>query len=234
MTEETSPPLSSRTTPHIRLNSGRHEPFVDLEEGSQELRHQPSSRSLIPQGRVSPGLPSPYVPSAAESSELLIPPPRSFRSSDQEHSRSPSVVSSRRTSWESHSDAGTRDSRGYPYDPFADSRAPSRADSDDENVNTQTVSEKYNIMPTDGLLLFPEDVEKDDYLHNPDPHDKDRDCDICNTRGLLNVGGLALLTLGIVALFIVYPVTYVSVLPPFEPTKRLTLFFGAIGALSRN
>jgi hypothetical protein len=34
-------------------------------------------------------------------------------------------------------------------------------------------------MPTDGLLLFPEDVEKDDYLHNPDPADKDRDCDIC-------------------------------------------------------
>jgi hypothetical protein len=31
------------------------------------------------------------------------------------------------------------------------------------DVNTQTVSGKFNIMPTDGLLLFPEDVEKDDY-----------------------------------------------------------------------
>jgi hypothetical protein len=61
-------------------------------------------------------------------------------------------------------------------------------------------------MPSEGLLLFPEDVEKDDYLHNPDPNDSDRDCEICNSRGLANIGGLVLLTVGIVALFIVYPV----------------------------
>jgi hypothetical protein len=128
-----------------------------------------------------------------------------------DRSKSPSVISYRRTSWDdSHSDL-SRDSRGYPFDPFADSRAPSHASSDDENVNTQTVSEKYNIMPTEGLLLFPEDVEKDDYLHNPDPADRERDCDICNTRGLLNVGGLALLVTGIVALFIIYPVTCVPI-----------------------
>lgn len=119
------------------------------------------------------------------------------------------MITYRRTSWDdSHSDL-SRDSRGYPFDPFADSRAPSHASSDDENVNTQTVSEKYNIMPTEGLLLFPEDVEKDDDLHNPDPADRERDCDICNTRGLVNVGGLALLVTGIVALFIIYPVTCV-------------------------
>jgi hypothetical protein len=58
-------------------------------------------------------------------------------------------------------------------------------------------------MPTDGLLLFPEDVEKDDYMHNPDPMDQDRDCDMCNRRGILNMGGL---TLGILVLFIGYPV----------------------------
>jgi hypothetical protein len=68
------------------------------------------------------------------------------------------------------------------------------------------VSEKFNIMPTDGLLLFPEDVEKDDYLHNPDPSDQDRECDVCNRRGVLNVGSLALLTVGILVLFIGYPV----------------------------
>jgi hypothetical protein len=61
-------------------------------------------------------------------------------------------------------------------------------------------------MPTDGLLLFPEDVEKDDYLNNPDPADQDRECDVCNRRGVWNVGGLALLTVGILVLFIGYPV----------------------------
>jgi hypothetical protein len=73
-------------------------------------------------------------------------------------------------------------------------------------MNTQTVTEKYNIMPTDGLLLFPEDVEKDDYLHNPDPSDREQECDIWNRRGVINVGGLIFLTLGFLALFIGYPI----------------------------
>ncbi len=92
--------------------------------------------------------------------------------------------------------------------PFDDSRAPSRAGSDDEGVNTQTVSEKYNILPSAGLLLFPEDVEKDDYLHTPDPNDRDKmQCsDLFSKRGLVNVGGLALITLGILTLFIGYPI----------------------------
>lgn len=90
--------------------------------------------------------------------------------------------------------------------PFDDSRAPSRAGSDDE-LNTQTVSEKYNILPSAGLLLFPEDVEKDDWLHNPDPNEKEkRDCDIFSRRGLVNVGGLALITIGVLCLFIGYPI----------------------------
>lgn len=76
-------------------------------------------------------------------------------------------------------------------------------------------------MPTEGLLLFPEDVENDDELHNPDPKDKDRDCQICNARGLVNVGGLALITIGIVALFIVYPVAYVA-LTTCETRRVLT------------
>jgi hypothetical protein len=96
--------------------------------------------------------------------------------------------------------------------PFDDSRessrAPSRAGSEtgDENVNTQTVSEKYNIMPSAELLLYLEDVEKDDYLHNPDSNDHDGEkCDIWNKRGMTNVGGLALVTLGVLILFIGYP-----------------------------
>lgn len=76
-------------------------------------------------------------------------------------------------------------------------------------MNTQTVSEKFNILPGAGLLLFPEDVEKDDYLHNPDPSDKDGRlvcADLFSKRGLVNVGGLALITIGILILFIGYPI----------------------------
>jgi hypothetical protein len=76
------------------------------------------------------------------------------------------------------------------------------------------VSEKFNILPSAGLLLFPEDVEKDDYLHNPDPNEKDqRDCDIFTRRGIVNLGGLAILALGLIMLFIGYPILYVSSVP---------------------
>jgi beta-glucan synthesis-associated protein KRE6 len=118
--------------------------------------------------------------------------------------------SSRRTSWTSE---GSRDSQIEPFaSPFGDSRAPSRAGSDDESVNTQTVSEKFNIHPSAGLLLFPEDVENDDYLHNPDPNEKDKlhFGDLLNRRSLVNVGGLAVIILGILVLFIVYPILYAA------------------------
>lgn len=106
-------------------------------------------------------------------------------------------MSSRRTSFSS--DTGSRDSR------FG-SRAPSRAGSDEEHINTQTVSEKYNIMPSAGLLIYPEDVEKDDYLHNPDPNESDREkCDVFTKRGMMNIGGLLFITLGVLTLFIGYP-----------------------------
>lgn len=147
---------------------------------------------------------------------LLIPPTRSrtHRFRDEESvPGSPVEGISRRTSFSS-------DGRGYGRDPFADSRAtsraPSRAGSDDEHVNTQTVSEKYNILPSAGLLLFPEDVEKDDWLHNPDPNEKEsRECNIFTKRGVANIGGLGLVVLGLLVLFIGYPIlTFVQ---RFEP-----------------
>lgn len=113
----------------------------------------------------------------------------------------------------------SRDSRfGEPFvSPFDDSRTPSRGGSEDDGVNTQTASEKYNILPSAGLLLFPEDIEKDDYLHNPDPNDRDRMLwrEFLSKRGLVNVGGLILITLGILVLFIGYPILWV-------PHKGLT------------
>jgi hypothetical protein len=136
------------------------------------------------------------------STEFLIPPrPQRHRSRDDLGSPNLSIISSRRTSWSS--EAGSYETRGYSY---TQSHAPSHAESEENDMNTQTVTEKYNIMPTDGLLLFPEDVEKDDYLHNPDPSDREQECDIWNRRGVINVGGLIFLTLGFLALFIGYPI----------------------------
>lgn len=178
-----------------------------------------AGRSLIPQKPPTgprmktpptPGSATFYAAGPAESSEQLLAPSRNraHRFRDDDHAGLPSPAfsgySSRRTSWSS--DQGSRDSRIYGANPFADSRAPSRAGSDDENLNTQTVSEKYNILPSAGLLLFPEDVEKDDYLHNPDPNDKDRDCDLFTRRGFVNMGGLLLITMGVLMLFVGYPV----------------------------
>ncbi|KAH3908676.1 hypothetical protein HBI56_074440 [Parastagonospora nodorum] len=204
--------------PHIRLNSGTQEARTDdnsppavrpstARTTSARSLTQPIRPTTAPQ---SPGLVSPTAPGLysnadiAASAELLLPPrklkTRPYR--DESPQRSPSAMS-RRTSWSSDM---TGDSRGPFASPFDDSRAPSRAGSE-EDLNTQTVSEKFNILPSAGLLLFPEDVEKDDYLHNPDPNEKEqRDCDIFTRRGMVNVGGLAFLALGLLALFVGYPV----------------------------
>ncbi|KAJ5641120.1 hypothetical protein N7528_000745 [Penicillium herquei] len=196
--------------PHIRLNSGRQDPFVESEDGYAPLTGRTIPRPLTPASSEAPatvgaqGM-SPYGIAAPESSEFLLPPRlRPTTRDDSERSGSPDRWSAARSSISSIS----RDSR-FQMDPFEDSRAPSapssRSGSDDYDMNTQTVSEKFNITPSAGLLLFPEDVEKDDYLHNPDPMDQERDCDICNRRGIVNVGGLVVLTVGILVLFIGYP-----------------------------
>jgi len=189
--------------------------LVQSDDGS------PNGRSLIPDRPPTSSAAS--VPS--NPTERLLPPSRQgnnrFRDDDSAiGGASPgSGYSSRRTSWSS--DHGSRDSRVYGANPFDDSRAPSRAGSDDEHVNTQTVSEKYNILPSAGLLLFPEDIEKDDYLHNPGPNDNDRDCDIWNKRGLVNLGGLMLLTMGVLMLFVGFPaITFIKHLDPdTDPCK---------------
>lgn len=215
--------------PHIRLNSGTQEARTDdnsppavrpstARTNSARSLTQPIRPTTAPQ---SPGIYSPPVPGVygnadvAASAELLLPPrklkTRPYR--DESPVRSPSAMS-RRTSWSSDM---THDSRGPFASPFDDSRAPSRAGSE-EDLNTQTVSEKFNILPSAGLLLFPEDVEKDDYLHNPDPNEKEaRDCDIFTKRGFANVGALAIFALGLLVLFIGYPVLYVTTLLTASP-----------------
>lgn len=207
-----SPDSSEGKTPHIRLNSGRQDPFLQTNGGYAPLTSRTFPRPLTPQGPETPtavgarGMAvSPYGASnVPESSEFLLPPklrPTQGQGvSETDRPRSPDRWSAARSSISSISREST-----FPLDPFHDSRAPSHAGSEEYDVNTQTVSGKFNIMPTDGLLLFPEDVEKDDYLHNPDPADKDRDCDIWNRRGIMNLGGLAVFTVGLLVLFIGYP-----------------------------
>ena len=203
-----SPP--ARMPPHIRLNSAQEDLLTNDSMLNQRsgLNRQPSSRSLTANSNLtSLRTQNLYgVQGADQSTERLLPPSRSrsHRLRDEEapmispQSATQSASSSRRSSWSSDR------SRDFE-NPFDDSRAPSRAGSD-EDVNTQTVSEKYNILPSAGLLLFPEDVEKDDYLHNPSPDDNKRDCNIWTRRGAANIGGLALFTFGLLFLFIGYPV----------------------------
>ena len=217
--ESNSPPPR---TPHVRLNSSQSNMLTDDAQNNNrpsapQRQGSGASRSLIPQPRP-PTAPSlrnnpeysrVYNDGPVDSAEtLLIPPSRSrtHRFRDEESTPgTPIDTPSRRASFSS--DGKGRDSKIYGLDPFADSRAPSRAGSDDDNVNTQTVAEKYNILPSAGLLLFPEDVEKDDWLHNPDPNEKEhRECNIFTKRGMANVGGLALVTVGLLVLFIGYPI----------------------------
>jgi hypothetical protein len=179
-------------------NGSQSRSLVNQKPGTSPLQGQLSNSHIYSSNQIQ------------DSAERLLPPgrTRSIRAQEDSPAKSPaySSFSSRRSSWDSER---SRDSRGFD-NPFRDStsRPGSRADSDDDNVNTQTVSEKYNILPSAGLLLFPEDVEKDDYLHNPDPNGKDdeRECDIFTRRGFVNIGGLALITIGILTLFIGYPV----------------------------
>lgn len=202
-----SPP---RVPPHIRLNSGQEDILSSDANNSSRALVPKSSRPTAPRSQLQNVYGSDHV---RDSAERLLPPStgRSNRARDDPSPlRSPARTSysSRRSSWESDR---SRESRGFdnPFRDTSQSRPASRAGSEENDVNTQTVSEKYNILPSAGLLLFPEDVEKDDYLHNPDPNGEPRDCDIFTKRGFANVGGLAFITIGILVLFIGYPVLFV-------------------------
>lgn len=172
-------------------------PHITLNSNSRGTPGGDGQRHLAP--------PSPGVYQQSVNSQEQLLPPRSLGRGDGSPARSPFddgyTSSSRRSSWQS-------ERTGNPFRDDDSSRPVSRDGSEDD-LNTQTVSEKFNITPSAGLLLFPEDIEKDDDLHNPDPGGEPRDCDIFTRRGLVNVGGLALIVLGLLCLFIGYPVLYV-------------------------
>ncbi|EER25480.1 Beta-glucan synthesis-associated family protein [Coccidioides posadasii C735 delta SOWgp] len=189
----------AKKVPQLRLNSGYHDPFTDQSNGVGEF--SAASRPLI-----APPEP-PYSPVSRLNSSperLAIPPTRAYLETRRHNAESHHDLSCR-SSWTS--DAGSRNSRQYfEYYPFGESKVSSREGSDEDVINTQTVAEKFAIFPDKDLIVFPHDVEKDDEMHNPDPEDKYRDCRVCTKRGFLNVGALLFICLGLLTLFIGYPV----------------------------
>jgi len=187
---------SGRSTPHIRLNSS-NDNILDNPATSRSLtgggrqRLSIRTQNLYGQRRVSAG----------STERLLLPNKSGYRDDDSPFQSPTSESSSKRSSWASEHGGWSPPSPSSPAGPFA------TPFDDLTEINTQTVAAKYNISPSNGLLLYPEDVEKDDWLHNPDPNEKDRDsCIHCwNRRGIINCGGLILITLGILFLFIGYP-----------------------------
>ena len=137
-----SPPRVPR---HIRLNSG-HEDLLSNDASNQPTdlisQRAPVSQRQVYQSQVS-----------RPSSEHLLPPSRSRSMRSPGASPARSAHSSRRSSFDS---LRSTESRGFekPFRDSSQSRAPSEAGSEDEGLNTQTVSDKYNILPSAELLLF--------------------------------------------------------------------------------
>lgn len=111
------------------------------------------------------------------------------------HSRRTSVSSRRPSVTSETSDLfwSGRDNGPYGYDHEAGGSSLS--------LNTQTVTEKFDIGPTTNLLWDPSYVEEDDDLHDPNIDNPKRDTNIWTKRGLINLGGLAVLTVGLLFLF---------------------------------
>ncbi|EIM92127.1 beta-glucan synthesis-associated [Stereum hirsutum FP-91666 SS1] len=84
-------------------------------------------------------------------------------------------------------------------------------------MSHSSMTDKFSLSPDPaswGADLSPNNREPDDYLHNPDPR-RDRKNDqggnVFTARGIANLGCLALIALGIFALFAGYPVaSYVT------------------------
>ncbi|KAI9368592.1 beta-glucan synthesis-associated protein-domain-containing protein [Aspergillus egyptiacus] len=196
--EELPTKQPSPETPRMPLNSGQHAVFSNKKTiPPPPTPPEHGTRPFISRSNTSLSTVPTVYPSFKHrgSTEFLLPPRPHRHYRDGFGPLNVSVASPRRDSWSS--EAGSYDTKGYSFR----SRPLSHAESEENDMNTQTVTEKYNIMPTDGLLLFPEDVEKDDHLHNPDPSERERRCDIWNRRSITNLAALVLLALGFLVLF---------------------------------
>lgn len=110
-----------------------------------------------------------------------------------------------------------------PISPLAPADAKQRPVSTDSGAISHTASEEamnrlslqeYDILPPSGLqqrglLLFPEDVEGDDGLHNPETKStkQPRNCSRFSRRVMINVGVLTIILVGLIVFFLVYYIT---------------------------
>ncbi|THU81776.1 glycoside hydrolase family 16 protein [Dendrothele bispora CBS 962.96] len=84
-----------------------------------------------------------------------------------------------------------------------------------------SISSKFSLTPdpnTWGSALYPNTPEPDDYLHDPDPkRDRHSDCggSFITSRSFSNLGCLLILALGVLTLFVGYPlITYMRRVVP--------------------
>lgn len=204
-------PHPRRSNPHIRLNSNS----VDLVIPDFTDDHPPAPP---PKKRIRQARPLQREPNSRKSLysiegtsiEHLLPPRPTLV-------KGPSVKTPPRTKVKSSPvTPGSRaeDAGHVEHDPLGAARplrntifrAPSQSSSYPTSLNTQTVTDKFDILPSSAFILYPEDVEVDDELHNPDAHEKHPGCDVFSVRGCVNITGLVFITLGLLILFIGYPV----------------------------
>lgn len=87
-----------------------------------------------------------------------------------------------------------------------------------------SLQESANITPYAGLVWDPADKEADDDIHDPSVGEKDeKGCHVFTKRGMVNVGGLIFIVLGVLALFIAYPVMWVLFMFPQDGSDMLTV-----------
>lgn len=162
----------------------------------------PAARSLMPPPR------NPYSASVTPDS-LLSPATAQDHKAYFDQSVPPSPAFSedvsRRSSWSSASHRESTRSEQNPFASAYDSRAPSPTGSVD-NLTTQTVAQLYSITPASDLIVFPDESEKDDYMHNPGPDDNKRDCNIWSARGMSNVLAMLLIFGSMLVLMIGWPI----------------------------
>jgi len=215
-----SRPHPPRSNPHIRLNSDPLDLVLPELSGVSQAPKTPS-KSLGRHSRLRrepASSKSLYNFGNGTSAELLLPPesasgsqnPRDCRPTDGTPPRA-----SRGNGHAIHRDTNARQRASYGAFLLAGDVAESssqrpvqellRVYSDDGSINTQTVADKFTILPSATLILFPEDVELDDWLHTPDADDRIRLCTPFSGRGFLNVAGLVLMIVGTFVLFIGYP-----------------------------
>lgn len=162
-----------------------------------------SSKSVKPSPTVSKSSSPSAVIGLLTSSSKARCPPRSASATSATSTRTVSPRSrSRRSSWTSET---SLESWSSPFADLTDEQCRG-GDIEDAWQHTQSAS-KWNIVPDSHMLLYPEEVENDDALHNPNDYDRDDiGCGRWTIRGLINISGLILVTLGVVMTFLGWPV----------------------------